>query len=294
MKQTYSIYLFFAYIALNFQGRINGLVHDLAIVDDDRDLYKIETFGFVSNGLMDITVKDFSIVMGKLDKSPLRVGFFMRKATSESGAQQDLEKLIEDKKCIFDSLTPDDVMLDLSDPKLWKDSKLLHIVGDGADGLYSLIFARCSPKGTYKTNFKLHADFFNPGPNYLSAGDAALPALYLAFFFLFSGAFVVWCWVLNRPSTYGAAVHSIHYLMAVLLAIKAICLLVESIRFHYISVSGRSETWSIIYYIITTLVGAHIYIYCFSLFEAISLRYLIFYLFIYIFINVIYLHSLIF
>ena len=245
--------LFYILVVLCNNG--NSLVHDLDIVEDDRDLFKIETFGFVEMGLMDIVVKDISIVKGKLDKSPIKMGFVMRKAASESSAQQDLEKLIEDGECILDKLTPDDVLLDLSEPTTWNEAKLTHYVQEGGEGLYSLIFARCLPHGIYKVNFKLHADFYNPGPNFLSAGDSALPAVYLVFFFLFTGALVVWCWVLSRPAPTGGTVHSIHYLMAALLGVKSICLLVESIRFHYIAIDGRSETWSIIYYIITTLRG---------------------------------------
>ena len=105
----------------------------------------------------------------------------------------------------------------------------------------------------------MHADFHNPGPDYLSAGDAALPIVYLAFFALFSSAFVVWCWVLCRPVSSGGQVHAIHYLMGALLFIKSICLLVESIRFHYIALTGTSATWSVIYYIITTLRGVMLF-----------------------------------
>ena len=36
----------------------------------------------------------------------------------------------------------------------------------------------------YSVDFHLHADFHNPGPDYLSAGDAPLPMLYFCFFCL--------------------------------------------------------------------------------------------------------------
>ena len=58
----------------------------------------------------------------------------------------------------------------------------------------SLMFVRCHPTGVHHMGFRLHADFHNPGPNYLSAGDAPLPFLYFSFFVIFFSAFIVWCW----------------------------------------------------------------------------------------------------
>jgi hypothetical protein len=208
---------------------------------------------------MDISVNDFSVNKKTLDKKPMKMGFLMRKAETESGAQQDLEEAIDEGLCILDKLTSDDVFLSLSDESSWSHTSTSKVVLPGADGLYSFIFARCEPSGKHTVNFKLHADFHNPGPNYLSAGDAALPVVYLAFFGLFSAAFIVWCWVLCRPVNTGGTVHGIHYLMGALLFIKTVCLLVESIRFHYISITGTSSTWSIIYYIVTTLRGVMLF-----------------------------------
>jgi len=52
--------------------------------------------------------------------------------------------------------------------------------------MYSLLFYRCVPSGSHLVNFQLEAEFYNPGPNYLSAGDTQLPTLYLVFFWLFA------------------------------------------------------------------------------------------------------------
>lgn len=103
--------------------------------------------------------------------------------------------------------------------------------------------------------FELDATFLNPGPNYLSAGDAPLPTLYLAFFVLFTIALGVWIWVLTRDPVANGTVHRIHYMMASLLTVKCLALLFESVRYHYIAMFGVSETWSIIYYIFATVKG---------------------------------------
>lgn len=241
-----------------------SLVHRLTIKKDDRDIFKIETFGFADGGMMNITLTDFSISSSKSDKLaastlPNRIGFLMRKAISESAAQQDLEKYIEEGKCILDDIQHDDFLVDLSEETSWKKSRTSHTVSPGASGLYSLIFARCQPSGSHKVDFHLDVKFINPGPNYLSAGDAPLPTMYFSFFVLFTIALVAWCWVLTRDASTNGTVHHIHYMMAILLALKCLTLLVEGIRFHYISLVGVSEAWSIVYYIFAFLKGVMLF-----------------------------------
>jgi len=190
---------------------------------------------------------------------PFKIGFVMRKALSESTAQQDVEKLIEQGECIHDKLNSQDVLIDLSDRKDWKRISLVHVIDSPAVGMYSLLFFRCVPSGPHLVNFQLEAEFYNPGPNYLSAGDTQLPTLYLVFFWLFAIALVVWCWALMRDPATGGVVHRIHYMMLILLSLKCLTLLFESIRYHYISMYGVSELWSIVYYFFACLKGVMLF-----------------------------------
>lgn len=130
-----------------------SLVHDLTITNDDRDVFKIETFGFVTGGVMNITIKDFSLQFAALTTvakessntattTPNKMGFIMRKAESESAAQQDLEAIIEGSKCIIDLLATDDLFLDLGAESKWKATRGAAGVSAGkvvlpsAQGLY--------------------------------------------------------------------------------------------------------------------------------------------------------------
>lgn len=183
------------------------------------------------------------------------LGFLMRKADSESDAQSDLESFLESGQCILEHRKEDDVFIDLSDRANWHSLRFQQEVSPHGVGLYSLIFARCHPKGHHTVSFKLDATFYNPGPNYLSAGDAMLPNLYLAFFFLFGTALGVWLWVLMRDARQNGTVHRIHYVMMALLVLKCLSLFFESVRYHYIALYGVSETWSIVYYIFAFLKG---------------------------------------
>ena len=219
---------------------------------------------------MNIRVSDFTILASKSDaKSSTassgdnvvskKIGFIMRKAPSESAAQQDLEKTIEKGQCILDHIQEDDFLVDISDTSSWKESLGNHVVASSAPGLYSLIFARCVPTGNHKVSFNLDAEFRNPGPNYLSAGDAPLPFLYFVFFLLFFAALIVWCWVLSRDAATNGTVHRVHYMMAILLVLKCLTLLFESIRYHYISIVGVSDGWSEVYYVFAFLKGVMLF-----------------------------------
>jgi hypothetical protein len=325
------------------------LRHHLAIHNDDRKVFKIETFGFVAGGEMEIKVMDFTLhFKGKemadfknssklvpslpsalspvlLDPavpaatvalvaaarvapvtpvapvpvvfaavvypvaavaiatpdaaatgrrlqsptdgqvaqlptgSPHLVGFVMRHARSESAAQADLEGVIEKRQCILDKLQPHDVFLDLSDPDTWKNVLLKHEVAADNIGLYSLIFQRCYPAGLHHTSFKLDATFYNPGPNYLSAGDAPLPTMYLVFFLLFAVVLVAWGWLLYGRSPTTDIVHRVHHMMFWLLVLKVLSLFFESVRYHYIALFGVSQMWSEVYYVFAFLKGVMLF-----------------------------------
>jgi hypothetical protein len=79
-----------------------SMKHDLRIEKDTRSLFKIETFGFQEGGVIDLKVSKFSV--SNFHASTERAGFVMRKAKSESSAQNDLEKIMERNECIFDVL----------------------------------------------------------------------------------------------------------------------------------------------------------------------------------------------
>jgi len=136
-------------------------------------------------------------------------------------------------------------------------------IKQGGEGLYSLVFARCAQSAEERekypqpskqaldlvVDFKLSAAFWNRGPNYLSACEAALPKLYLAFAALFVGASVLWARVLVDAGS--TQVHDVHKLMLVLVVFKAFALLLDSIRYHFLAATGSADGWSAVYYVLT-------------------------------------------
>ena len=187
-----------------------------------------------------------------------KIGFVMRKSSSESEAQQDLETVIDKGTCLLDVTTTDDFIVNISSIQSWSHTNAIHtITSDNTEGLYTLIFVICEPKASnQQVSFNLKASFYNPGPNYLSAGDAPLPILYLSFFVMFLLATLLWCTIICKCFGYNGIVHRIHYMMAALIILKSITLLFDSIRLYYISINGDNvETWQIVYFIFMTLKG---------------------------------------
>lgn len=178
--------------------------------------------------------------------------------------QEKLELAIEKNRCIVDSKGEYDVVLDMSDPQLWKKAELEHEVQRGAEGLYTLVFYRCQPQSTDReVSFRLYAEFYNPGPDYLSAGERALPIIYGVYAVAFFLAFLAWCYVcyVAKDARTGAwGTHAIHVLMGVLVLVKSLNLTFLSVRYHYIQETGAAEAWSIVYYIFAFLKGILLFV----------------------------------
>ena len=177
------------FVALAMLVLSEGMVHDLKIERDERSLYRIESFCFTKGGQVDLSISDFR-VHGAGSKGAFRCGFVMRKAASESAAQQELEESLEQQACLLDYEDDSKTIfqIDLTSPS----RKLKREIKHGEEGLYSLIFARCAPDEAV-TSYRLKASFANPGPRFLSACDAALPALFAAFFLAYLVLTVFWC-----------------------------------------------------------------------------------------------------
>ena len=249
---------------------IRGMVHDLKIENDDRSLFRIESFCFLEGGVLDLEVSKFRIQ----GKGPVRAGFVMRRAASESAAQQELEESLEADACLLDwgtggekDLARGDTVfeLDMSDRSTWASTVVeTHTIAADEEGLYSLIFVRCMPKtAKAAANFDLVAKFYNSGPSYLSACEAALPTVFAAFCALFAATTCCWAALLWKGAKRGEAgvrVHTIHKFMLALLVIKTLTLLSQSERYHRIDVDGDGEGWQIVYYVFASLKGVALFV----------------------------------
>ena len=58
----------------------------------------------------------------------------------------------------------------------------------------------------------------------------------------------------------GVTVNRIHHMMTVLIVLKTLTLLFESIRFHYLALTGTSDIWSVIFYTLNAFRGIMLFV----------------------------------
>ncbi|KAK1118582.1 hypothetical protein K0M31_014888 [Melipona bicolor] len=144
--------------------------------------------------------------------------------------------------------------------KYYNTSFAMYVASEEEEGLYNLYFHNCP---NYKYDSQVALDFtiqiseINNG-NFLSAGEMPLPILYfvMSLLFFLSGCF--WVFILKRSKH---PVFKIHYLMAVLVHLKAMSLFFHGINYHFIQTKGEHvAAWAILYYITHLLKGAVLFI----------------------------------
>lgn len=168
----------------------------------------------------------------------------------------------------------DGIFLDMSKTSRWAPSTA-HVSYNfrrGEAGYYFLIYQICSPPKdvTIYSDFELDFHFSNQdsfsNESYLSAGEMILPHLFFSFFLLYSICLYVWTSNIRAISEgrvgYFAdpvggrpLVYPIHHIMSFLLLLKTFSILFESIRYHYLRVTGHASVWSALYYTFAFLKG---------------------------------------
>ena len=237
----------------------------LEIVDDSRTAFSIESFGFVQGGSVkvkcdalsrfhrtrDNTKKTFPI---QIDLEKLKIvpesdtgytmGFILRRTDSISTASTQLVQDVQTDVCTLTSSTPSsgNVIFRVFPNNFTGETiTFQHTFSNEIDeGLYDFEFERCSPRGEFATTFTISFEMKNSDTNYLSAGDAPLPTLYIIFSSCFFAAFAYWTMFLlkNRSN-----IHKIHYIMSALVFVKAFSLILESVTWHYIKTQGTPLDW---------------------------------------------------
>ncbi len=88
--------------------------------------------------------------------------------------------------------------------------------------------------------------------SYLSAGERYLPIWYFVICGLFVGELLLWMHVVRKQRE---NVKTIHHLMTVVLLLKIMTLVLESIRLHTLKLTGVHDGWSVAFYFFSTLKG---------------------------------------
>jgi len=194
-----------------------------------------------------MNVGGFKLTPSLNEDDSVNIGFILRKTQSQSAAASHLLQDTDSGSCTLDavSVSDDVIVFNLNDRESWKSGMAFsHQFTSEDEGLYDIEFERCVPAGSeYAVSFVLDASFQNPGGNYLSAGEAPLPIVFLVFSTICFALLGYWCVFLvrNRKN-----VHKIHVLMAILLLVKGVSLLLDSATYHYVNIEGRQIGWTLI------------------------------------------------
>ena len=152
-----------------------------------------------------------------------------------------------------------------------------HEFTKGEEGLYFLLFQICPPPGTKHIHSKFELDFhfsnldIMGNESYLSAGEMPLPHMF--FYFALVYAVCLYLWATNikligegEPGRWGdnaeerqPVVFPIHHLMTMLVTLKFLSLFFESIRYHFLRVTGHAYFWSGIYYMFAFMKGTFLF-----------------------------------
>ena len=126
-----------------------------------------------------------------------------------------------------------------------------HKVVAGQEGVYGLIFVRCSPE-MGSVSFTLDVDFYNPGPDYLGTGLSPLPTIYFTLSIAYAAGLVAFAMNTIQNHIYAL---KIHIVMAISCFWKILSLFFESVTMHFVKIQGQPVGWNWLYYIFTTLTG---------------------------------------
>lgn len=147
----------------------------------------------------------------------------------------------------------------------------------GEEGLYFLLYQICpKPSGDIHSRFELDFHFSNldvlGNESYLSAGEMVLPHMFFYFSLIYAICLYLWVsnirliskgepghWDDNLGGEHQAVVYPIHHLMTALLTLKFLALFFESIRYHFLRVTGHAYFWSGVYYTFAFLKGTFLF-----------------------------------
>mmetsp|Transcript_49700 Transcript_49700/g.119661 ORF Transcript_49700/g.119661 Transcript_49700/m.119661 type:complete len:443 (-) Transcript_49700:50-1378(-) len=231
-------------------GVSEARIHDLVISADPRAVFSIETFGFFEGGHFVFDLEGFKIQ----GDGPFKAGFVLHPSESESAEVELVQEAAEEGACLLDTLD-DTMVVPLSDPAQWGSIAPIDKPMP-QEGLYDILFVRCEPKSA-TVSFELKLTLYNPGPNFLSAGDQPLPTVFALMATVFFGTLVLWVVYLRK---HPSKTQTLHRMMSVLLVLKALALTFESVTLHFVAARGAPIGWNVVYYIFAFLKGIMLFV----------------------------------
>lgn len=200
----------------------------------------------------------------KVDKEPVNVEETNPLTNEESREEPSIkEPIVPSKSDIMKIIKMNSVRE--GDETIYNFAFQIFVTKESEEGLFNLFFHSCKNVEPWNqptnpliwTNLSLLIIEKN-SDNFLSAGEIPLPEIYFALSVIFFLLGVFWISVVKSKSQ---DAFKIHYIMGLLVFVKASALLFHGINFESIAKTGsQSETWAILYYITHFLKGALLFI----------------------------------
>ncbi|TMW61678.1 hypothetical protein Poli38472_010741 [Pythium oligandrum] len=257
-------------VATSCRG-VAGMHQEWSFKGEDRREFLIERFGFAPQAELKLSVSDVAFSWDNDEDSDAVVSagllfihesrLWSTMAALQTGGAEDQDDLasepVDGPVCLLQNHT-DALWVDFTQVATWTVDKVVqddeHSVAQ--PGFYYIFFAQCTDG--LRVSFNMEATFRNRDGNFLSAGDSALPTVYLLTSLAFLGAAVAWARFLRANHKH---IHDVHHMMSVLLALKIISLFAESMRFYYMKRHGDTLTnWTAVYYVFVFLKGIMLFV----------------------------------
>lgn len=246
---------------------IEGKITTVEVKNDDRNIVLIaRPFGFTRSGVIEVHLKDDKVFLPEgsppfQQDQKAKLGFFITTAEAETQLESDLSE----GSCVLDNENIDRLFTfqELEQNRNEEGAEFtfdyMNKIAPDKGGEYSLFFANCLPQAV--VSFNIHVSLYNENTNgakdYLSAGEAMLPTVFMIMFVLYLVSFCLWIYTMYSKNT---TTLKIHYLMAGLLVSKALTVLSQSGMYHLIRTTGGPDGWNIAYYVFTFMRGIMLFV----------------------------------
>eukprot|EP00238_Polyblepharides_amylifera_P011587 CAMPEP_0196582350 /NCGR_PEP_ID=MMETSP1081-20130531/38671_1 /TAXON_ID=36882 /ORGANISM="Pyramimonas amylifera, Strain CCMP720" /LENGTH=438 /DNA_ID=CAMNT_0041902889 /DNA_START=78 /DNA_END=1394 /DNA_ORIENTATION=+ len=252
---------------LGLLNQLEAKISEVNVKNDDRNIILIaRPFGFTRSGVIEVHIKNDKVFLPEgsppfQQEQKSKLGFFITTAEAETQLETDLSE----GSCVLENSNIDRLFtfqeLDQnrnSEGSDWTFDYVNKIAPDKG-GEYSLFFANCLPQAV--VSFDINVALYNEGASgakdYLSAGEAMLPTVYMVMFVLYVVSIMMWAWTMYSKRT---TTLKIHYMMGVLVLCKALTVLSQSGMYHLIRTTGGPDGWNIAYYIFTFMRGTFLFV----------------------------------
>ena len=237
----------------------------------EKAMNEVKGVGFLLKRFEDES--DFNHYMNEMEQDPSKCVFQTYLDENSNSNQQTDDTNTTNYAQVMDAAS-DGIFLNMKSFKKWEQNKGVQASYDfkrGEAGFYFLIFQICgAPKESVHAHFELDFHFSNQdmfrNTSFLSAGQMILPPMYFYFFLFYTICSYLWITNINQiqqgkpghfsdPQQGQPIVYPIHNLMSLLLILKTSAIFCESVRYHYLRVTGHAELWSVVFYTFAFLKG---------------------------------------